>query len=146
MTIAGDNDIVIPGDEAYLSFGGWAKPMANPPRMHERRRYIVDVECTDAAVKSSSKGERSVRSLSILRVAEVQGVVVPPSDDDESQGTLFDPSATTAEVDDSDEDEATPETGPVVDAEVVDDEPEAEADEAADVLGANVVSFKAAEQ
>jgi hypothetical protein len=87
---AGSNDIVIPGDEAYLSFGGWAKPMANPPKMHERRRFIIDVECTAAGTKSSEKGERSTRNLSILRVAEVSGVVVPPADIDENQGELYD--------------------------------------------------------
>lgn len=82
------NDIIIPGDEAYLSFGGWAKPMPNPPGLHERRRYIVDVECTDASLKTSSKGERGTRSLSILRVAEVTGVVVPPkADNDEDDAT-----------------------------------------------------------
>jgi hypothetical protein len=82
-------DMIIPGDEAYLSFGGWAKAMPNPPALHERRRFIVDVECTAAGVKASEKGERSTRSLSILRVKEVEGANVPPADTDENQGELF---------------------------------------------------------
>ena len=87
-------NIIIPGDEAYLSFGGWAKPMKNPPALHERRRYVVDVECTDASLKTSSKGERGARSLSILRVSEVAGVTVPPrptkDDEDEDTPPMFD--------------------------------------------------------
>jgi hypothetical protein len=87
-------NIIIPGDEAYLSFGGWAKPMKNPPALHERRRYVVDVECTDASLKTSSKGERGTRSLSILRVTEVAGVTVPPrptkEDEDEDTPPMFD--------------------------------------------------------
>ncbi|OCB43679.1 hypothetical protein A5721_23950 [Mycobacterium vulneris] len=87
-------NIIIPGDEAYLSFGGWAKPMKNPPALHERRRYVVDVECTDASLKTSSKGERGTRSLSILRVTEVAGVTVPPrpnkDDEDEDTPPMFD--------------------------------------------------------
>lgn len=75
--------------EAYLTFGGWAKAMPNPPRRGERRRYEVDVECTSGAVKSSEKGERHMRGLSILRVKEIAGVVVAPRDDDENQGSLF---------------------------------------------------------
>ncbi|WP_431231484.1 hypothetical protein ACQ856_18150 [Mycolicibacterium psychrotolerans] len=59
--------------------------MQNPPVIHERRRYIVDVECTDAGVKTSSKGLRSVRSLSILRVKELEGVVVPPKRDNDDE-------------------------------------------------------------
>lgn len=97
------NDIIIPGDEAYLTFGGWAKPMKNPPGMHERRRYVVDVECTDASLGSSSKGERSKRSLSILRVAEVAGVVVPPADRDENQGELLSEEELRTAADDAEE-------------------------------------------
>lgn len=99
----GDNDIIIPGDEAYLSFGGWAKPMVNPPKMHERRRFIVDTECTEASTKSSEKGERSVRKLSILRVAEVAGVVVPPADKDENQGELLSEDELRTAADDAEE-------------------------------------------
>lgn len=84
------NDITIPGDEAYLSFGGWAKSMPNPPELHERRRYTVDVECVAAQVKTSEKGDRFTRSLAILRVSQVAGVVPPPKDEDENQGDLFD--------------------------------------------------------
>lgn len=82
-------DIIIPGDEAYLSFGGWAKPMKNPPGMHERRRYVVDVECTVASLTSSGKGERGTRKLSILRVFEVAGANVPPKpkNDEEDMDT-----------------------------------------------------------
>lgn len=79
--------------EAYLTFGGWAKAMPNPPRRGERRRYEVDVECTSGAVKSSEKGERHMRGLSILRVKEIAGAVVAPRDDDENQGALFDENA-----------------------------------------------------
>lgn len=79
-------DITIPGDEAYMSFGGWAKPMQNPPAIHERRRYIIDVECTGADLTTSSKGERGTRKLSILRVEEVVGVVVPPMTKAEKKG------------------------------------------------------------
>lgn len=78
------------GDEAYLSFGGWAKPMANAPKLHDRRRYVVDVECTEEATKSSEKGDRETRKLSILRVKEIVGVKVPAPDVDENQGELFD--------------------------------------------------------
>lgn len=87
--MSNSNDIVIPGDEAYLSFGGWAKP-PNPPKPHERRRYIVDTECTDVGLKSSGKGERSTRTLSILRVKEIVGAKVPDKDIDENQGELLD--------------------------------------------------------
>jgi hypothetical protein len=76
-------------DEAYLTFGGWAKPMADPPALHERRRYTVDVECTSAGIGTSEKGERHTRKLSIIRVSEVTGVKVPAPDDDENQGALF---------------------------------------------------------
>lgn len=84
------DDITIPGDEAYLSFGGWAKSMPNPPHPHERRRYTVDVECVGAGMKASEKGDRFTRSLAIIRVVEVAGVVPPPKDEDENQGELFD--------------------------------------------------------
>lgn len=85
MTVS--ENITIPGDEAYLTFGGWAKSMSNPPKLHERRRYVVDVECTAASVKTSEKGERFTRSLSILRVTPVAGVVPPPRADDEGDDT-----------------------------------------------------------
>lgn len=75
---------------AYLSFGGWAKEMPNPPGLHERRRFEVDVECTAAGIKTSEKGERHTRSLSILRVREITGVEVPPADQDPNQKPLFD--------------------------------------------------------
>jgi hypothetical protein len=77
-------------DEAFLSFGGWAKAMPNPPGLHETRRYTVDVECTAAGIGTSEKGERHTRKLSILRVSEVTGVTVPRATDDENQGALFD--------------------------------------------------------
>lgn len=77
-------------DEAYLTFGGWAKAMPDPPGLHDRRRYTVDVECTGAGIGTSEKGERHTRKLSILRVVEVAGVVVPPADGDENQPALFD--------------------------------------------------------
>ena len=99
-------DIVIPGDEAYLSFGGWAKPMKNPPGLHERRRYVVDVECTDAALKTSSKGERGTRSLSILRVMEVAGVHVPPrpkNDEDDDTPPMFNDDGTVTDDASADE-------------------------------------------
>lgn len=79
-----------PGDEAYLSFGGWAKLMPAPPDLHDRRRYVVDVECTGRATTSTDKGERRTRKLSILRVSEVEGVVVPLADENENQAALFD--------------------------------------------------------
>lgn len=75
--------------EAYLTFGGWAKAMPNPPRRGERRRYEIDVECTSGAVKSTEKGERHMRGLSILRVKEMAGAVVAPRDEDENQSSLF---------------------------------------------------------
>lgn len=84
------NEQILDESEAYLSFGGWAQKVANPPKLHERRRYIVDVECTEAAVKASEKGERHTRRLSILRVSLVAGVVPPPRNEDENQGELFD--------------------------------------------------------
>lgn len=77
-------------EEAYLSFGGWAKAMPNPPGLHDRRRYTVDVECTAAGIGTSEKGERHTRKLSILRVVEVVGAKVPDADTDEAQGALFD--------------------------------------------------------
>lgn len=86
--------------EAYLTFGGWAKAMPNPPRRGERRRYEVDVECTSGAVKSSEKGERHIRGLSILRVREITGVVVAPRDDDDNQGSLFEGGDPDAQADD----------------------------------------------
>lgn len=76
-------------DEAYLSFGGWAKPMPNPPALNERRRYVVDVQCTAAGINTSEKGDRHTRKLSILRVVEKVGAKVPPADVDEAQGALF---------------------------------------------------------
>src|ERR1700748_457620 len=76
-------------DEAFLSFGGWAKAMPTPPAMNERRRYTVDVQCTGGAVKMSDKGDRHTRSLSIIRVTEVTGVEVPPADEDENQPAMF---------------------------------------------------------
>jgi hypothetical protein len=88
MTASPEQEIA-EAQEAYLTFGGWAKAMPNPPRRGERRRYEVDVECTSGAVKSSEKGERHMRGLSILRVKEIAGVVVAPRDEDENQGSLF---------------------------------------------------------
>jgi len=87
-----NEDITIPGDEAFLSFGGWAKSMPNPPALHERRRYTVDVECVAAGVKTSEKGDRFTRSLAILRVVPVVGVVPPPKTEDEGDDTppMFD--------------------------------------------------------
>lgn len=106
-------------DEAYLTFGGWAKPMADPPALHERRRYTVDVECTKAGIGTSEKGERHTRALSIIRVTEVTGVKVPAPDGDENQPALYDDDGEPSE-------DAAPE--------------EAVAD------GGNVVDFKAAEK
>lgn len=84
------NDQILDEGEAYLSFGGWAQKVTDPPKLHERRRYTVDVECTEAAIKTSEKGDRYTRKLSILRVAQVAGVVPPPKNEDENQGELFD--------------------------------------------------------
>lgn len=84
------NDQILDEGEAYLSFGGWAQKVSEPPRLHERRRYTVDVECTEAAIKTSEKGDRFTRKLSILRVSQVAGVVPPPKNEDENQGELFD--------------------------------------------------------
>lgn len=86
-------------DQAYLTFGGWAKLMP-APALHERRRYTVDVECTATGVKASEKGDRHVRSLSILRVVEVKDVIVPPKDEDENQGSLFEGGDPDAQPDD----------------------------------------------
>lgn len=74
---------------AYLSFGGWAKEMPNPPALHDRRRYTVDVECTATGTRATAKGDRDTRSLSIIRVTEVTGAVVPPPDEDPNQEELF---------------------------------------------------------
>jgi hypothetical protein len=92
MSVSPEQEIA-EASEAYLTFGGWAKAMPNPPKRGERRRYEVDVECTSGAVKSSEKGERHMRGLSILRVKEITGVVVAPRDEDENQGALFDENA-----------------------------------------------------
>jgi len=83
------DDEIREADEAYLSFGGWAKAMPNPPGLHERRRYTIDVECTAAGIGTSEKGERHTRKLSILRVNEIVGAKVPADDVDENQGALF---------------------------------------------------------
>ena len=122
------DDIKIPGDSAYLSFGGWAHAMPNPPGLHERRRYVVDVECTAAGVKSSERGERGTRSLSILRVSEVAGVVVPPkreNEDEDDTPPMFNDDGTVA-------DEASADEGDEIRAQRAEDKARAEAEAEAD--------------
>lgn len=147
MTTTNDQ-ILDEGEAAYLSFGGWAQKVTDPPKLHERRRYTVDVECTEAAIKTSEKGDRYTRKLSILRVSQVAGVVPPPKDEDENQGELFD--ETGAPADDSADE------GDEIMAQRAEDKARAEADgegdgwddpapAPADADGTNVVQFKAAE-
>lgn len=132
------NDQILDEGEAYLSFGGWAQKVSDPPKLHERRRYIVDVECTEAAIKTSEKGDRYTRKLSILRVSQMAGVVPPPKDEDENQGDLFDD-------DGNPTDEASADEGDEILAQRAEDAARAKAEADADVVDAEVVEDDATE-
>lgn len=100
--IRADDAAQAEAEQAYLTFGGWAKLMP-APSLHDRRRYTIDVECTAEGKKATEKGERHTRSMAILRIAEATGVTVPPRDEDENQASLFDGEDQTVDEDGADE-------------------------------------------